>query len=56
MEKPETKDITTSKKRIKDLEKALEKANVLIYGLNFMIDHAEKENKIVIRKKLVTKR
>ncbi len=55
MEKPGTKDVTALKKRIKDLEKALEKANVLIYGLNFMIDHAEKENKIAIRKKRGTK-
>ncbi|MGJ1436077.1 transposase [Sphingobacterium siyangense] len=55
MEKPGTKDVTALKKRIKDLEKALEKANVLIYGLNFMIDHAEKENKTAIRKKRGTK-
>lgn len=55
MEKPNTKDTVLLKKRIKDLEKALEKANVLIYGLNAMIDHAEKESKVPIRKKGGTK-
>lgn len=55
MEKPKTKDTAVLKKRIKDLEKALEKANVLIYGLNAMIDHAEKESKVPIRKKRGTK-
>lgn len=39
MEKPKTKDAAELKKRIKDLEKALKKANVLIYNLNSMIDH-----------------
>ncbi|OOG18172.1 hypothetical protein BWD42_12965 [Sphingobacterium sp. CZ-UAM] len=53
IEKPGTKDVTVLKKRIKDLKKALEKANGLIYGLNFMIDYAEKENKIEIRKSVV---
>jgi transposase-like protein len=55
MEKPKTKDTAVLKKRIKDLEKALEKANVLIYGLNSMIDHAEKAHKVPIRKKDGTK-
>ena len=55
MEKPKTKDTADLKKRIKDLEKALEKANVLIYGLNSMIDHAEKAHKVPIRKKGGTK-
>ena len=55
MEKPKTKDAAELKKRIKDLEKALEKANVLIYGLNSMIDHAEKAHKFPIRKKGGTK-
>ena len=55
MEKPKTKDTAELKKRIKDLEKALEKANVLIYGLNSMIDHAEKAHKVPIRKKGGTK-
>ena len=34
------KDPATLKLRIQQLEKALEKANVLIYGLNAMIDYA----------------
>jgi transposase-like protein len=37
--------------QIKQLEKALAKANVLIYGLNSMIDYAEKELKVPVRKK-----
>jgi hypothetical protein len=37
------------------LEKALKKANVLIYGLNSMIDYAEKELKVPVRKKHGTK-
>jgi hypothetical protein len=55
MENPGTKDTATLTRRIKDLEKAMEKANVLIYGLNIMIDHVEKENKVAIRKKRGTK-
>jgi hypothetical protein len=47
MEKPGTKDTAALKRRIKDLEKA----NVLTYGLNITIDHAEKKNKVAIRKK-----
>ena len=43
------------KERIKQLEKALEKANVLIYGLNSLIDYAEKELKVPIQKKRGTK-
>lgn len=39
----------------KELEKALEKANVMIYGLNAMIDYAEKELKVPVRKKPGTK-
>jgi transposase len=37
------------------LEKSLEKANVFIYGLNAMIDYAEKELEVPIRKKPGTK-
>ena len=37
------KDTKALKQRIKQLEKSLEKANVMIYGLNTMIDYAEKE-------------
>jgi len=55
MKKPKTNDATELKKRIKDLEKALEKANVMIYGLNKMIDYAEEELKVPVRKKAGTK-
>ncbi len=39
------------KQQIKQLEKSLEKANVMIYGLNAMIDYAEQELKVPLRKK-----
>ncbi len=49
------KDTPALQKRIKQLEKSLEKANVMIYGLNAMIDYAEKELKVPVRKKHGTK-
>lgn len=49
------KDTPTLKKRIKQLEKSLMKANVMIYGLNAMIDYAEKKLKVPVRKKQGTK-
>jgi len=49
------KDTAALKQRIKQLEKSLEKANVMIYGLNTMIDYAEKELKVPVRKKHGTK-
>jgi transposase-like protein len=49
------KDPAALKQHIQQLEKALEKANVLIYGLNSMIDYAEKELKVPVRKKRGTK-
>jgi transposase-like protein len=55
MDKPKSKDSKVLNDRIKQLEKALEKANVLIYGLNSMIDYAEKELKVPLRKKHGTK-
>lgn len=55
MEKPKRKDTKALKLRIKQLEKSLTKANVLIYGLNSMIDYAEKELKVPLRKKPGTK-
>jgi transposase-like protein len=55
MQKPKRKDTKALNKRIRQLEKSLEKANVLIYGLNAMIDYAEKEMKVPIRKKPGTK-
>jgi len=47
------KDPAALKQQIKQLEKALEKANVMIYGLNAMIDYAEKELKVPVRKSVV---
>ena len=55
MESKKRKDTKTLKQRIKQLEKSLAKANVLIYGLNSMIDYAEKELKVPLRKKPGTK-
>ncbi|RXF66951.1 transposase [Noviherbaspirillum sp. ST9] len=52
---PNEKDSKALKAHIKQLEKALEKANVMIYGLNSMIDYAEKELKVPLRKKHGTK-
>lgn len=44
MEKPNTKDTVLLEKRINDLKTTFEKANVRVYGLNAMIDDAEKES------------
>lgn len=55
MESKNKKDTPALKQRIKQLEKSLEKANVMIYGLNAMIDYAEKELKVPVRKKHGTK-
>ena len=50
---PKNKNDTPAlKQRIKQLEKSLEKANVMNYGLSTMIDYAEKELKVPLRKKL----
>jgi transposase-like protein len=51
MDPAKKKDPAALKQQIKQLEKALEKANVMIYGLNAMIDYAEKELKVPVRKK-----
>jgi len=55
MENKKRKDTKALKQRVKLLEKSLAKANVLIYGLNSMIDYAEKELKVPVRKKPGTK-
>jgi transposase-like protein len=55
MEKKTKIKTAALRQRIKQLEKALEKANVMIYGLNAMIDYAEKELKVPVRKKRGTK-
>ena len=44
------KDPAALKQHIKQLEKTLEKAKVMIYGLNAMIDYDEKELKVPVRK------
>jgi transposase len=56
MTEQEKGNLQALKKRVKELEKSLEHANVLIYGLNSMIDYAEKEMDVPIRKKRGTKR
>jgi hypothetical protein len=56
MTEQEKGNLQALKKRVKELEKSLEQANVLIYGLNSMIDYAEKEMDVPIRKKRGTKR
>lgn len=55
MENSEKTNVKALQDRIKELEKSLEKANVMIYGLNTMIDYAEKELKVPVRKKPGTK-
>ena len=51
----EKENVKTLQQRVKELEKALQHANVLIYGLNSMVDYAEKELEVPIRKKHGTK-
>jgi len=48
-------NLKTAEHRIKELEKALEYANVVIFSLNHLVDFAEKEYSILIRKKGGTK-
>lgn len=55
MEKKGKVKVAALRQRVKQLEKALDKANVMIYGLNAMIDYAEKELKVPVRKKRGTK-
>ena len=45
MEKNAKVKTSILRQRIKQLEKALDKANVMIYSLNAMIDYAKKELK-----------
>ena len=42
MQPKKRKDTPALQQRIKQLEKSLEKANVMIYGLNAMIDYAQR--------------
>lgn len=48
-------NLKASEHRIKDLEKALDYANVVIFSLNHLIEFAEKHFSIAIRKKAGTK-
>lgn len=56
MNEQEKQSMMALQNRVKELQKALDQANVLIYGLNSMIDYAETELKVPIRKKRGTKR
>lgn len=55
MKKELQNDPDAIKKRNKELEKALKEANLMILALNTMIDHAEKNLNISIRKKRGTR-
>jgi transposase len=55
MPEEQKNNLKASDQRIKELEKALEYANVVIFSLNHMIDFAEKEYMLSIRKKPGTK-
>lgn len=55
MKKKEDKSRPETEKRIKELEKALQEARLKITGLEMLIDIAEEELKIDIRKKSDTK-
>ena len=44
-------NLKAAEHRIKELEKALEYANVVIFSLNHLVDFAEKQFSIPIRKK-----
>jgi len=48
-------NLKAAEHRIKELEKALEYANVVIFSLNHLVDFAEKHFSIPIRKKAGTK-
>lgn len=55
MKKELQDDPDAIKKRNRELEKALKEANLMILALNTMIDHAEKNLNISIRKKRGTR-
>jgi hypothetical protein len=56
MNEKQKQNLEALKYRNKDLEKALKEANLMILALHTMIDVAEKDMKIAIRKKSGTKR
>ena len=55
MSEKQQNDPLALRQRNKELEKALKEANLMILALNTMIDHAEKNLNIPIRKKRGTK-
>ena len=55
MTKEQKANLKASEHRIKELEKALNYANVVIFSLNHLIEFAEKHFSIAIRKKAGTK-
>jgi hypothetical protein len=48
-------NLKAAEQRIKELEKALDYANIVIFSLNHLLDFAEKEYSLPIRKKGGTK-
>lgn len=56
MTKTQKQDVIALKQRNTELEQALQQANLLILALNTMIEVAEKELNVPIRKKSGTKR
>lgn len=55
LSKEDKKDLAAMKQRVQDLERSLSNANLKITGLEIMIDVAEKELGVNIRKKSGTK-
>jgi transposase-like protein len=56
MSEKQKADLLALRQRNKELERALKDANLMIHALNTMIDVAEKDLKVPIRKKRGTKR
>jgi len=56
MTEKQKKDLYALQQRNKELERAVKESNLMIHALNTLIDVAEKDLKIPIRKKRGTKR
>jgi len=56
MSEKQKADLLSLRRRNKELERALKDANLMIHALNTMIDIAEKDLKVPVRKKRGTKR
>ena len=56
MKEEQKVDLKAAELRIKELEKAIEYVNGVIFSLNHLVDFAEKHFSISIRKKAGTKR